>query len=356
MDPVFTPVPLIKPGLLLRLLHRQPTRNALLEVKNLLASKPVLEVSLVDVYHIALKYRVNMAHRFGKELQELYSSYYLHCLTDRSLSVGEVEQLKHLKVVLGLADKAVAAIHDQGASEVYRSSVQQVLADGQITPEEASFLQRLQEEVKLPDDLAAKILAGAKTAHLNDFIKQVGEDDRLTPAEERELELLSAHLGITLDAPATVQLQRLKLYWLIENGQIPVVEVDLNLQHGEECYFTTDVQWYEQRTVTQRVNYHGPTARIKITKGVYYRFGSFVPQRVTAEEWKLVDTGRVYLTNKQLIFMGSKKNSNIKLTRILSFTPYSDGVGLQKDAGRSPMLHFKTNVEVFSMILSRLLD
>jgi hypothetical protein len=54
--------------------------------------------------------------------------------------------------------------------------------------------------------------------------------------------------------------------------------------------------------------------------------------------------------------MGSKKNSNIKLTRILSFTPYTDGVGLQKDAGRSPMLQFQTNVEVFSMILSRLLD
>ncbi len=158
-----------------------------------------------------------------------------------------------------------------------------------------------------------------------------------------------------MDDRTTVQLQRLKLYWLIENGQIPVLEVDLNLQRGEECYFITDVQWYEQRAVTQRVNYHGPTARIKITKGVYYHVGSIAPQRVSAEEWKQIDTGRVYLTNKRLIFMGSKKNSNIKLSRILSFTPYTDGVGLEKDAGRSPMLQFKTDVNVFSMILSRLL-
>ena len=110
------------------------------------------------------------------------------------------------------------------------------------------------------------------------------------------------------------------------------------------------------RTVTQRINYSGTTASIKIMKGVRYRVGTIKPQRITSEQWKQIDYGSMYLTNKRIILIGQSKNSNIKLQKILSFTPYSDGVEISKDAGRNPLIRFSTNTDIFSLILSRLLN
>ena len=130
----------------------------------------------------------------------------------------------------------------------------------------------------------------------------------------------------------------------------------MSLEKNEKCYFQTSCEWFEKRTVTQRINYSGPTASIKIMKGVRYRVGSIKPQRVTSEEWKKIDSGTMYLTSKRVIFLGQSKSLNIKLAKILSFTPYSDGVELTKDAGRNPLIMFPTNSDIFSVILSRLLN
>ena len=45
-----------------------------------------------------------------------------------------------------------------------------------------------------------------------------------------------------------------------------------------------------KRAVTKRINYSGPTARLKIVKGVYYRVGSISPQKefLKMNGWKLI--------------------------------------------------------------------
>ena len=53
--------------------------------------------------------------------------------------------------------------------------------------------------------------------------------------------------------------------------------------------------------------------------------------------------------------MGEKGNKTIRINTILDITPYSNGVDIQKDAGKSPFLDFKDNIDVFSMILVRLM-
>jgi len=54
--------------------------------------------------------------------------------------------------------------------------------------------------------------------------------------------------------------------------------------------------------------------------------------------------------------MGEKGNKTIPIHKILSFTPYSDGVYIQKDSGKSPFLKFSDDTELFAMILSRLMN
>ena len=191
-----------------------------------------------------------------------------------------------------------------------------------------------------------------------DFFENSVSDERLSPNEEQQFELIckSLNVDIKIDEKTKAKLNKYKLFWVIENGEIPEINVQMSLDKNEKCYFQTSCEWFEKRTVTQRINYAGPTASIKIMKGVRYRVGSIKPQRVTSEEWKLIDKGTMYLTSKRVIFLGQSKNLNIKLVKILSFTPYSDGVELTKDAGRNPLIMFNNNVDIFSIIMSRLLN
>lgn len=54
--------------------------------------------------------------------------------------------------------------------------------------------------------------------------------------------------------------------------------------------------------------------------------------------------------------MGSKGNKTINLNKILNIDPYSNGIEIQKETGKNPFLEFKNNVDVFSMIISRLIN
>ena len=54
--------------------------------------------------------------------------------------------------------------------------------------------------------------------------------------------------------------------------------------------------------------------------------------------------------------MGTKGNKTIRLNKILDVTPYKNGVDIQKDSGKSPFLEFDQNVDIFSMMLVRLMS
>jgi hypothetical protein len=54
--------------------------------------------------------------------------------------------------------------------------------------------------------------------------------------------------------------------------------------------------------------------------------------------------------------MGQKGNKTIPVNRILNFKPYKNGIEIQKDSGKSPFLKFENNVDIFSMILARIMS
>ena len=100
----------------------------------------------------------------------------------------------------------------------------------------------------------------------------------------------------------------------------------------------------------------GASFRLKIMKGMYYRSGSVSVERITSDILSHIDSGTAYVTNKRLIFVGSRKNTNILLSKVLSVIPYSDGIGIEKDSGKSPILRVPDNADIFAMILGRVIN
>ncbi|MDR1997142.1 MAG: hypothetical protein LBQ83_02315 [Candidatus Margulisbacteria bacterium] len=355
---VFMAQELTRPSFLQKLFNIQPKNNALVEINNLFATKKLLDISLDDICEIATRYEVNINKAFKKQLLEFYRTYLEYCLRDKHLSDTELKELSHLKKILNLTDSTTKDTYNELTAKIYKSAVKDALADNRLSKEEKSMLEKIEKNLALPEEIAKKIYEESATAIVQKFFDNAVSDRKLSPDEEKEIEAISKNLGVNIihDSATQETLDKYRLFWQIENGNLPIVKVDIALQRNEQCHFSVDAEWHEQRTVTQRINYSGVVMRAKIMKGVYYKIGSVSPQRVTEDVWRNIDSGKIYLTNKRIVFMGGRGNKTIPFKKILDFDVYSDGIQIQKDTGKSPLIQFSNNTgDICGAILGKLI-
>jgi hypothetical protein len=101
------------------------------------------------------------------------------------------------------------------------------------------------------------------------------------------------------------------------------------------------VAYYEQETRREYVGgYQGVS--IRIARGLYYRTGGFKGHPVQKTETVYMDTGLLGVTNKHIYFAGSRKKFRIRHDKIVFFTPYSDGIGVQRDVASAKPQSFVT--------------
>ena len=355
---IFSTVPLAERSFFQKLFRQHPEENAVIELNNLLATKPVKHISSNDIAGIENKYNLSLEQEFKLNLEEFYAVYLNHCLSDKSLSNEELEDLKHLKTILALDDNTIEKLHMKIGEIVYKKSFEEAVADGRLTRDEEAFLSKLENDLKLPKQLAEKISVETRTAFIENYVLNFINDQRLSPDEEREMQAIATSLNVNvqLNEQTKQQLAKLKLYWALENVELPAMQPDITLQRAEKCYIIIpNVNWYELRSVRQRVSYSGYSTSFRVAKGFYLRSGSYKPRSYSVDEMTLIDSGTLYLTNKRIIFTRTKKNSNIRLEKVLSITPYTDGVEIDKETGKTPLLQFNDSADVFCIILERLL-
>lgn len=358
MDNIYKFIELEQLSFFQKTFKKFPKKNAFIEVNNMLAERPVKEIKIEEIDAISEKYKVDLHNEFADKLKGLYSTYLKECLSDNFISDKELDELNYLKKLLHLQDYEVEILHKKLAGEIYEANYNDVIIEGKILDSEKESLEKLQKNLRLSEYYAEEISGESRKQFVNRQWEKINEDKRLSPEEWEEFTTLAKDLevNVTMDNETKEQIEKFKLYWHIEHGELPIKEVSIYLQQSERCYYTCNAEWFENRTVTKRINYGGPTARIKIMKGIYYKAGSMGVQRVTSEELQLIDHGQVYITNKRLIFFGSKKNTNIQLSKILSLNPYSDAVGIEKDTGRSPIIKVDENADLLAMVLSRVIN
>ena len=86
----------------------------------------------------------------------------------------------------------------------------------------------------------------------------------------------------------------------------------------------------EPRAVRQtHAAYGGPT--IRVAKGVSFRLGGASARSESHEEIRAIDRGSLILTTKRLIFIGSKRTTNIDLRKIMAIEAYTDGIESQRE-------------------------
>lgn len=122
----------------------------------------------------------------------------------------------------------------------------------------------------------------------------------------------------------------------IKSGVLP-----FNFQKGEQLIWAfSDVEYLEDKT---RREYVGRSAgvSVRIAKGVYYRTGAFRGHPIERTERVSLGRGILAVTNKHVYFSGAK-SFRIRHDKIVTCTPFSDGVGLVKDTATAKPQIFVT--------------
>jgi len=117
----------------------------------------------------------------------------------------------------------------------------------------------------------------------------------------------------------------------LELGEAPVV-----LKKGGKIIFNLPgIELQEYRKERIRGTYGGVSFRVM--KGVYLRTGSFGAGE-SKEELKAVDIGNLIMTNKKIVFMGSRKSASINLAKIIGIEAYENALVIHAENRKKPVI------------------
>ncbi len=349
----FSLTPLRKVGFFARLFRRRPRANAVVEIGNLLATTAIPDITEEVVSDVLRQYRIR-PQDFRAEGCEVYATVLRHAVRDDALSDDEVADLRHLQGLLGLDDNDVRGAHEAVTRPIYEHHFAAAADDRELTEAEQTRLIDLATKLRMSDQLANAIRAESIGPLFQRVLDNATSDRRLSPDEDAQLSALARQLNVTLthDNATAATLDRFRLLWRIENGELPLITPSIRLQRGEQCHATIPAVHHELRTRTRAVRYAGPTVRVPIMKGVAYRVGSATVNRVTEDVLHEIDQGTLYVTSKRLILDGSRKTTNIPYSKVINATRYDDGIVVEKDTGKDQVFRCDGDVEIFAVIFS----
>lgn len=327
---------LVEPKGIDKLLKRIPTENFLVEVNNLLANNSLDEISAGQIQQLADKYQLKDApKKYKNELIQMLKDFLTQHLGVWGDEYKDFSSVQKLQNILGISEGDFDTEYKPLVIEMFKKQVVKTLNwTKKYQDEEIKEFEQLAKQLNLTTGEAEQVVNEVRKNIIEEFSAKMVADLRVSPEETETFERLCKDLDVTIDRESREALEKLQLLWNIESGELPVYEPSIILQKNELCHYKAEVSLYENRKVTEGIKYSGPTYRLKIAKGFSYRLGNISTHRVSKDVLTLIDTGTLYITNKRIIFNGSKGTKTIRYNQIIDLHPYSDGVEIVKETGK----------------------
>ena len=355
------PFPAIRPARkrswLDRLLRRPRPDLAIQAMQNLLARRGPASVSGTEISNLMLRYGVAGANARCL-LVEMWQRVLSEFLADNSLSDKEIAYLDSLRTALTLTQGEAGEAERRVIHPRYAMAVGQAMADRFVSAREREQLAKLAAQLRLPPEVERDIYERVARRAVASLVRESVADRRLSPEEREELAHLTRHLGVAveLDHATEAMLDRYALFWSIENGRCPAVEVPITLEKREVCYFCAPAVWYRPLQWRLEGDFREGIGSVRVARGVYYRCGSATDECLTDTKLKEMDRGKLYITSRRVIFEGARGTIRRGLRSIDAFLVYRDGLVLEKANGRGFHLTVNGDVEMAAVVLGAALS
>ena len=354
---IFEAKPLIKKSLWNRVSGRENSKNAFITFNNLLAEKGIMGVDRSHVLEICRQYKIeDWKVEFQTELRNSFLLAIGSFLSDLSLDDAEVSQLNRLVELLCITKEEKMEIYHKAGSAAYDDLYVSFVNDEVLTDSEKEILLKIKNTLSLSEESIEKLINARVHEIAQQAMKEILDDKQIGPGELEAFIARCSNLGVnyTFNEDSQKVLEDYRDNWKLENEPLKEIAVDINLQKDEVCFHITNVTWHEIRTITQAYSYGGPAIRFKIVKGIYFRGGRTAVRRITSDELTELDAGKLYVTNKRLIFDGLVRNTTIPYKSILAIEPFEDGIRVEKEKGKSPVFQTLNTDFKLSIILGRI--
>ena len=198
----------------------------------------------------------------------------------------------------------------------------------------------------VPKERIREALVSGWTTALDLFL----DDKSLAPDEEERLMAFASRFSLTPEelnvSGAYGRAAMGATIWELLDGKIPCrlkfKGLPFNLQGDEALVWAFgQSKYYEEKVRREFVGAHHGVS-LRVARGVYYRVGGFKGHPVERSELVEVDTGIVGVTSKRLYFAGPRKSLRVPYSKVVSFRPYSDGLGIYRDSASAKQQIFIT--------------
>ena len=119
--------------------------------------------------------------------------------------------------------------------------------------------------------------------------------------------------------------------------------IPFNLMKSEKLVWMFQNVAYLEDVTRREMHGSSQGLTIRVARGIYYRPSAFKSRVVEWDETVRLDTGLMGLTTKHIYFAGDTKRFRVRYDRIVAFEPYSDGIGIMREAQTAKPQTFITN-------------
>ena len=277
-------------------------------------------------------------------------------LDDASLSRDEEDRLHAFRAAFALTERetgrTLERLADASRERLRRYAM---LAAGSGDAQTLGALEAELRDSPLSEGARRALLAGA----LTDAIDRALDDDLLSREEESAIDRYLERFGLDGDGDPVLREARDRatkamVIRSVCEGTVPEVNfraapgsmpIPFNFQKSEQLVWLFDgVDYYQMRT---RREFRGGStgASVRVASGVYLRQSAFRGHPVSVTETVKADAGLLGVTTRHIYFHGARERFRVRLDRIVSFEPHSDGIGIMRDLARAKPEAFRTDGE-----------
>ena len=126
------------------------------------------------------------------------------------------------------------------------------------------------------------------------------------------------------------------------------IDQSIFLSNGE-CMFLKEKESRLKETRAVRKN-SGSGLGFRVMKGVY--LGGYSGKSESHQEWRILDSGELVLTNKKIIFRGNNENRTIPIDKIVAVKVYTDGIELTTESKSKSSIFAVKNPYIWNIALT----
>ena len=248
----------------------------------------------------------------------------------------------------------------RGRSEIERMTLEAIR--GGVDRDELDQLDqrvvRLASETGISSNELYLLRIGVWQKLADEFIS----DGCIDPALQSALATLAARYKLTTKDQNSkghvTKIGRASVLLSLGQGKLPVwplqLNVPINLLKGEQVVWVFGkVELLEDRVHRAYAGgYGGPSVRV--LRGVYMRAGAFRGEPIATLDRVHAGSGALVATDRHIYFAGGAKSFRVPFDKVVSFLPFTNGVGIVRDSVNAKAQIFVTGDGFAFDLLTRL--